>query len=89
MSKNSSFVGSDFLIDGLYKINLDLVFSQSLSLHMNVNVCTKCSRNNETSSLLWHKRLGHISNDRFKRLVKDEVLPTLDFTNFDTCIDCI
>ena len=63
MSKNGSFVGSSLLVDGLYKINLDLVFPQSLSLHMNVNVCTKCSRNNETSLLLWHKRLGHISRD--------------------------
>ena len=33
--------------------------------------------------------LGHISIDRIKRLVNDKVLNTLDFTDFNTCIDCI
>ena len=27
--------------------------------------------------------------DRIKRLVNDKVLNSLDFTDFDTCIDCI
>ena len=44
---------------------------------------------NENSSMLWHRRLGHISIERIKRLVNDEVLSTLDFTNFNTCLDCI
>ncbi|KAL6311169.1 hypothetical protein AAG906_000912 [Vitis piasezkii] len=35
-------------------------------------------------------RLGHISIDRIKRLVNDdEVLSTLDFIDFETCVDCI
>ena len=24
-----------------------------------------------------------------KRLIKDEILPDLDFSDFDTCVDCI
>ena len=44
---------------------------------------------NEDSSILWHQRLGHISIDRIKRLVNEKVLKTLDFANFDTCIDCL
>ncbi|KAD5802269.1 hypothetical protein E3N88_13629 [Mikania micrantha] len=32
---------------------------------------------------------GHISRDRLSRLVKDEVLPSLDFTNFGTCVKCL
>ncbi|RVW30282.1 Retrovirus-related Pol polyprotein from transposon TNT 1-94 [Vitis vinifera] len=32
---------------------------------------------------------GHISIDRIKRLVNDGVLSTLDFTDFETCVDCI
>ena len=44
---------------------------------------------NENSSILWHQKLGHIFIDRIKRLVNDGVLNTLDFTNFDTCVDCI
>ena len=40
---------------------------------------------NEKSYILWHKHLGHISKQR----VEDEILPGLDFSNFDTCVDCI
>ena len=39
--------------------------------------------------MLWHKRLGHISIDRIKRLVNDGVLEALDFTDFGICVDCI
>jgi len=33
--------------------------------------------------------LGHISRERLERLVKEEILLTLDFTNFGMCIDFI
>ena len=56
---------------------------------MNVNVSVKRSMINENSSTLWHKRLEHISKEKILKLVKDEVLPTLDFTDFNICIDCI
>ena len=39
--------------------------------------------------MLWHWRLGHISIERIKILVNDGVLSTLDFTDSDTCVDCI
>ena len=39
--------------------------------------------------MLWHQRLGHISIDRIKRLVKDGVLSNLDYTDLETCVDCI
>ncbi|KAL0318771.1 UNVERIFIED_CONTAM: hypothetical protein Sangu_2033300 [Sesamum angustifolium] len=44
---------------------------------------------NEDSSVLWHRRLGHISIERIKKLVNDGALNTLDFTYFDTFVDCI
>ena len=56
---------------------------------MHVNVGIKQSLINKNSSMLWHRRLGHISIKRIKRLVKDGVLKTLDFTDFGTCVDCI
>jgi hypothetical protein len=43
----------------------------------------------ENSSTLWHKRLGHISKERIERLIKDDALPNLDFTIFETCVDCV
>ena len=39
--------------------------------------------------MLWHQRLGHISIERIKRLVNDGVLSTLDYTDSETCVDCI
>ena len=44
---------------------------------------------NENSSMLWHKRLGHISNQRIQRLVSDGILDPLDFSDFQVCIECI
>jgi hypothetical protein len=33
--------------------------------------------------------LGHISRGRIERLIKEEILHPLDFSNFDQCIECI
>ena len=41
------------------------------------------------SSKLWHCRLGHISRGRMERLVKNEILLPLDFSDADKCVDCI
>ena len=44
---------------------------------------------NENSAYLWHKRLDHISKERLQRLVKNEILPNLEFTDFSLYVDCI
>ena len=44
---------------------------------------------NENSSMLWHKRLGHISNQWIQRLVSERILNPLDFSYFQVCIECI
>ena len=41
------------------------------------------------SSKLWHWHLGHISRGRIERLVKNEILPPLEFSDIEQCIDCI
>ena len=91
ISLNSQLFGTSFLDNGLYKLELDDSFSKSLlSYNINENLTkTKRKRDLETSSMLWHQRLGHISRDRLSRLVKDEVLPSLDFTDFGTCVKCL
>lgn len=58
-----------------------------LILHYNSG--TKCGLMNESLAYLWHKHLGHISKARVERLIKSEILPDLDFTNLNICIDCI
>ena len=85
---NSVTVGYGILYDGLYKISLNREFAQALiTLHSNVG--SKCGLINENSSILWHRRLGHISRERIERLVKEGILQNLDFTDFHVCVDCI
>jgi len=33
--------------------------------------------------------LGHISKEMMERLVKNEILSNLDFTDLNVCVDCI
>ena len=81
-------IGSGTLYDGLYRLNLDNLYAKTLmTLHHNID--TKRNLVNECSAFLWHKRLGHISKERMERLVKNEILPSLDFTDLNVCVDCI
>ncbi|KAH9648506.1 Integrase catalytic domain-containing protein [Citrus sinensis] len=88
--RNSKLVGSDTLYDGLYMIDL---FSHGVESSSNAHVVHVVSSNrarlDENSSMLWHKRLGHISKQRMERLIKDDILHNLDFSDFGTCVDCI
>ncbi|WVZ23370.1 hypothetical protein V8G54_001914 [Vigna mungo] len=86
--KLSYYYGSGTLLDGLYRLNLDVNFSESL-FNVEHVVDRNSSAGNECSAFLWHKRLGHISKERMLRLVKNEILPQLDFDDWDVCIDCI
>ncbi|KAL6321459.1 hypothetical protein AAG906_016558 [Vitis piasezkii] len=43
---------------------------------------------NENSSMLWHRRLGHISNQRIQRLVSERILDPLDLSDFQVYIEC-
>ena len=39
---------------------------------------------------MWHCRLGHISRGRIERLIKEQILEPLDFSDADEhCLDCI
>ncbi|KAI0524826.1 hypothetical protein KFK09_004214 [Dendrobium nobile] len=86
--KCNQLIGSGMLCDGLYKLKLDNLFSETL-LTLHHNVGTKHGLMNENSAYLWHKRLGHISKERIQRLVRNEILPDLDFTDLGICVDCI
>jgi hypothetical protein len=84
-------VGRAFKHDKLYllsiKYSINVVSSEN-----NVNVSSsnnKRERINDVSSKLWHRRLGHISRGRIERLVKESILPSLQFLAFEQCIDCI
>jgi hypothetical protein len=69
------------------KYSINVVSSEN-----NVNVSSsknKCKRIDGVSSKLWHCRLGHIPRGRIESLVKESILPSLEFSGFEQCIDCI
>ena len=76
-------MGKGILSNGLFSINLQ--YNAVLHTHIDNKWCIM----NEESSILWQRRLGHISIDRIKRLINEKVLNNLYFADFDTCIDCI
>ena len=86
--KHNHFTSSNILCDGLYKLNFDNFFVETL-LTLHHNVGTKRGLVNEHFAYLWHKRLGHIFKERLVRLVKNEILSDLDFTDLNICVDCI
>ncbi|RVW25195.1 Retrovirus-related Pol polyprotein from transposon TNT 1-94 [Vitis vinifera] len=75
------------LTDKLYKLNIKAINGNE-TLHSS-NYGIKRKLMNENSSMLWHKRLGHISNQRIQRLVSDGILDPLAFSDFQVCIECI
>ena len=81
----TNHIGTGILANGLYRISLH---NEATNNSLHVHIGTKRCNINEDSSMLWHRRLGHISIDRIKRLVKDGVLSTLDYTYLETCVDC-
>ena len=80
----SKLIGNGTLSDNLFQINLKNNTSYNV---MHAQTGMKRCVMNENSSILWHRRLGHISIERIKRSVKDGVLDTLDFTDFGTYVD--
>ena len=86
LSNKSKVIGYGALSDGLFHIQLhnDVTYS---SMHVTTGL-KRCVMKEE-SSMLWHRRLGHISIERMKKSVNDGVLSTLDFANFETCVNCI
>ena len=82
------YYGSGTLVDGLYCFNLDVKFKESL-FNVECDVSSKRNVHNDSSAYLWHHKLGHISKERVMRLMKNKILPQLDFSGWDICLDCI
>ena len=86
--KYNHLIGTGVLCDGLYKLKLDGMYAKIiLTLHHDVGI--KHNLVHEQFAFSWHKRLGHVSRERMKRLIKNEILPDLDFMDLNICMDCI
>ena len=88
LSLNSNVIGTGSLVmyDNLYLLDTVASYNETLNVESRG---TKRKINNENSGTLWHKRLGHISRNRVERLVLDGILDSIDFTDFNVCVDCI
>ena len=84
--KHFHVLGTSVFCYGLYNLKLNSLYVETLLHH---NVGTKHNLVNERSAFLWHKRLGHISRERMERLIKNEILPDLNFTDLNICVDYI
>jgi len=88
LSFNSNIVGTGSLLayDNLYLLDTVTTYNETLNIESHG---TKRKIDNTQSGALWHKRLGHISKNRVERLVSNGILESIDFTNFDVCVECI
>ena len=87
--QNSLLIIIGVLCGSLYRLELSAFPYVSTTLIVKTSNSSKGLRLNEKFSIFWHKRLGHISKQRMVRLIKDEIILNLDFSYFDTCVDCI
>ena len=88
LSLNSNVIGTGSLSvhDNLYLLETIASFNETMYTSIRG---TKRKLTDKDSIMLWHKRLGHISKQRIQRLVSDEILDSLDMTDFQVCIECI
>ena len=49
----------------------------------------RCRVDNDSSTFLWHCRLGHIGVKRMKKLHANGLLDSVDFESLDTCEPCL
>ena len=49
----------------------------------------RCKVNNDSTTYLWHCRLGHIGVKRMKKLHKDGFSESLGYESFDACEPCL
>ena len=71
-------------MNGLFLLNLD---HSDIDIH-NINA-KRCKIDNDSTTYLWHCRLGHIGVKHMKKLHADELLLSLDYDSFDTCEPCL
>ena len=92
---NNVCVGDAVLHNELYLLSLRHKVPSMCDANVNViaslsvNANRKRKRTQVESSKLCHCRLGHISRGRIERLVKNEILPPLEFSDLEQCIECI
>ena len=65
------------------------IVCDSENVSSSVDVNRKRKRAHDALSKLWHCCLGHISRARIERLVKNNILPPLEFSDLEQYRECI
>jgi hypothetical protein len=90
---NNECVGLTFQKQDLYLLSLREIVNSIYDANENVssfvNTNRKRKRTQDASSKLWYCRLGHISRGRIERLVKNDILSPLEFSDLEQCRECI
>ena len=90
---NNKCIGLAFRQDKLYLLslfeNVNAVSIENENASSSMSATNKRKRVHDVSSKLWHYRLGHILRGRIERLIKQSILPSLEFLDLEQCIDCI
>jgi GAG-pre-integrase domain len=80
-------IASDFLyvMDNLYALYTITFYNENLN-NETQNIRKKLTHHDSVA--LWHKRLGHISQQRIIRLVQSEILQPLNISDLGPYIEC-
>src|SRR3954447_5315790 len=78
------FYGHAPLKNGLFLMNLD-----SSDTHIHNVEAKRCRVDNDSTTYLWHCRLGHIGVKHMKKLHTDRPLEPLDYESLGTCEPCL
>nr|GEX15887.1 zinc finger, CCHC-type [Tanacetum cinerariifolium] len=86
VSKNNVVYFSAIPRDGIFKIDLSNSLTNEISTYV---VSNKRAKLDLDSALLWHCRLGHISEKRIEKLQHDRLLDSSDLRAFEKCVSCM
>jgi hypothetical protein len=83
-------VGIALLHDELYLLFLREKVHSMCNVNEQISLSNKeQKKKTHDSSKLWHYRLGNISRGRIESIVKNNILPPLEFSDIEQCIDYI
>ena len=81
----SIMLSNEIICSGIFSNGL-----LTLSLDDNVfHVNNKRKRENFNNTLLWHCRLGHVSESRISKLYKEKFLEPYEYESLGTCESCL
>ncbi|GKC64975.1 retrotransposon protein, putative, ty1-copia subclass [Tanacetum coccineum] len=72
--------------DGIFEIDLSNSYANESFIY---TVSNKRAKLDLDSALLWHCRLGHISQKRIEKLQHDRLLNSTDLRAFEKCVPCM